>query len=274
MAGGMVDELMRRVVLGVEYAGNAFQGWQSQTHGRTVQDVLEQAIARIAGHAVRLHCAGRTDAGVHATAQVTHFDTHAERDQNSWVRGVNTFLPPEVVVRWAMEIEDTFHARYRAVARRYRYLMVNDPVRPAIMAGRVGWFHRLLDTDLMHERAQSLLGKRDFSAFRAAGCQAKSPIKILYEARVQRSGNLIALDFYANAFLHHMVRNLVGALVYVGSGRFPPEWLDEMLVSGTRDHAAPTFAADGLYLCGVDYPNEWSLPGDGRIIQLPRIPAF
>lgn len=270
----VVDVAMKRIALGVEYAGDAFLGWQSQAHGRTVQDALEQAIARIAGHPVRLHCAGRTDAGVHATAQVAHFDTRAVRPVSSWVRGVNTFLPPEVVVRWAQEVNDSFHARYRAVARRYRYLLVNDAVRPALLARRVGWFHRPLDAELMHEVAQGLLGWHDFSAFRAAECQAKSPVKILYEANVQRAGNMLAFDFYANAFLHHMVRNLVGALVYVGSGRFPPEWLQEMLLSGNRDHAAPTFAADGLYLCGVDYPDEWPLPGDGRIIQLPRIPTF
>lgn len=261
-----------RIALGVEYAGDAFQGWQSQKHGRTVQDHLEAALGQIAGHSLRLHCAGRTDAGVHATAQVVHFDTSAVRPLYGWVRGVNSQLAAPVVVRWAAEVADDFHARFCAVSRRYRYLLYNAPVRPALLAGRVGWFHPPLDEARMIEAARSLEGWHDFSAFRAAGCQAKSPVKLMHEVRVSRQGDYIMFDFWANAFLHHMVRNLVGALVYVGKGHFPPEWLAQVLAARDRSQAALTFAADGLYLCGVEYSPHWPLPGEGRIIALPRIP--
>lgn len=262
-----------RVALGVEYAGDAFEGWQSQRHGRTVQDHLEKAISEIASHPVRLHCAGRTDAGVHATVQVVHFDTASVRQSTSWVRGVNSRLASSLGVRWAVAVDDAFHARFCAVGRRYRYVLHNSPVRPALLSGRVGWFHVPLDVATMAEGAAHLEGRHDFSAFRAAGCQAKSPLKTLYSADVQRDGEFVLFDFHANAFLHHMVRNLVGALVYVGKGAHPPEWIADTLARGDRRHAAPTFAADGLYLCGVDYPPRWPLPGDGRIIALPRLPS-
>lgn len=261
-----------RIAIGVEYAGDAFEGWQSQAHGRTVQDRLEAAIGSIAGHAVRLHCAGRTDAGVHATAQVAHFDAFSERPVSSWIRGVNSHLPSSVVVRWAREVDDGFHARFCATARRYRYILHNAATRPAILAGRVGWFHLPLDVKAMGEAVCALVGQHDFSAFRAAGCQAKSPVKLMHEARVAREGDYLVFDFHASAFLHHMVRNLVGALVYVGKGRYPPWWLAELLASRDRTRAAPTFEGGGLYLCGVDYPPHWPLPGEGRIIAHPRIP--
>lgn len=260
-----------RVAIGVEYAGDAFEGWQSQAHGRTVQDVLERAIGRIAGHAVRLHCAGRTDAGVHASAQVAHFDTSASRELSSWVRGVNSYLPAAVVVRWAVTVDDGFHARFSACGRRYRYLLYNDPVRPALLCGRMGWFHPPLDLEAMQTAAVALVGRHDFSAFRAAGCQARSPVKVMHSVQVNREGRVFAFDFHASAFLHHMVRNLVGALLYVGKGRYPPEWLADALASRDRRCAAPTFPPDGLYLCGVDYPGGWPLPGDGRIIALPHL---
>lgn len=261
-----------RIALGVEYAGDAFEGWQSQRHGRTVQDHLERAIAVIAGHAIRLHCAGRTDAGVHATAQVVHFDTSATRRCGSWVRGVNTLLPPEVAVLWAVEVDDDFHARYLAHARRYRYILLNTPVRPALLARRVGWFHVPLDVSVMAEGAQYLPGRHDFTAFRAAGCQAKTPIRLMHSASVERDGDYLLFDFHANGFLHHMVRNLVGALVYIGKGAKSPEWIAEVLTQADRSLAAPTFPADGLYLCGVDYADRWPLPGNGRIIAMPRLP--
>jgi len=262
-----------RIALGVEYAGDAFEGWQSQAHGRTVQDHLETAIGAIAGHAVRLHCAGRTDSGVHATAQVAHFDTFSDRPLSGWIRGVNSRLRAPVVVRWAREVNDDFHARFCAAARRYRYILHNAPVRPALLAGRVGWFHPPLDEAAMAAAAPLLEGWHDFSAFRAAGCQAKSPVKLMHEARVRQDGDYLIFDFHANAFLHHMVRNLVGALVYIGKGRYPPAWLAEILAARDRAQAAPTFCADGLYLCGVTYPPHWPLPDDGRIIALPRVPV-
>lgn len=261
-----------RVALGVEYAGDGFEGWQSQAHGRTVQDVLEAAIARIAGHAVRLHCAGRTDAGVHASSQVTHFDTEARRSSNSWVRGVNNLLPHGVAVQWSMELDDRFHARYSACGRRYRYLLMDCPVRPAIWSRRVGWFHLPLDVERMHVAAQRLVGTHDFSAFRAAGCQAKSPVKIMHSATVRREGQLIVFDFHASAFLHHMVRNLVGALVYIGKQAESPEWIDLLLEQRDRQHAGATFSPYGLYLSGIDYPAHFQLPGNGRIIAQPCLP--
>jgi tRNA pseudouridine38-40 synthase len=263
-----------RVALGVEYAGDAFEGWQSQRHGRTVQDHLEHAIGKIAGHPVRLHCAGRTDAGVHATAQVAHFDTHVERPLSSWVRGVNSSLRVPVSVRWAVEVDDRFHARFGAMARRYRYILHNCPIKPSLLAGRVGWYHVPLDVAPMAEAIQSLVGMHDFSTFRAAGCQAKSPIKLMHEAAVGRDGDYLVFDFHASGFLHHMVRNLVGALVYIGKGHYSPEWLAQTLVSRDRSLAAPTFMAEGLYLCGVDFPPHWPLPNGGRIIALPRIPLI
>lgn len=263
---------MTRIALGIEYAGDAFCGWQSQAHGRTVQDVLEAALAAVAAEPLRLHCAGRTDAGVHASAQVVHFDTAARRPLSAWVRGVNALLPAAVVVRWAVEVDEGFHARYLATERQYRYILHNAPTRPAMLAGRVGWFHAPLDEARMAEAVACLVGTHDFSSFRAAGCQSKTPVRLMHEARVSRVGEYLLFDFRANGFLHHMIRNLVGALVYVGKGRYPAAWMAELLAARDRSRAAPTFSPDGLYLCGVSYPPRWSLPGDGRIIALPQLP--
>ncbi len=265
---------MTRVALGVEYAGDAFRGWQSQPHGDTVQDVLEAALSEIAAEPIRLHCAGRTDAGVHASTQVAHFDTSKRRPPSAWVRGVNTLLPPAVVVRWAVEVDEEFHSRFSAYERRYRYILHNAPSRPGLLAGKVGWFHHPLDVERMAEAAQCLPGWHDFSAFRTAACQGKTPIKLMREASVQRHGEYLLFDFRANGFLHHMVRNLVGTLVYIGKQSHPPSWLGELLDSGDRHAIAPTFPADGLYLCGVSYPPRWPLPGDGRIIALPQLPLI
>ncbi|MDR2031316.1 MAG: tRNA pseudouridine(38-40) synthase TruA [Azoarcus sp.] len=259
---------MARIALGIEYAGNAFEGWQSQAHGRTVQDAIEHALAAVAGETVRVAAAGRTDTGVHATAQVAHFDTAARRPATAWVRGTNAHLPPGVAIRWAVEVDERFHARFRACERSYRYVLIDAPVRPAVLAGRAGWFHRPLDEAKMAVAAHQLLGEHDFSAFRAAACQAKTPTRVMYGATVRREDGVIVFDFRANGFLHHMVRNLVGALVYVGKGARPPQWIGEVLASRAR--AAPTFAPDGLYLCGVAYPPDWPLPDGGRIIARPR----
>jgi tRNA pseudouridine38-40 synthase len=261
-----------RIALGVEYDGSVFEGWQTQPHGRSVQDALETALAEVAGAPVATVCAGRTDTGVHGTAQVVHFDAPAPRPLTAWVRGANTYLPRAAAVRWAVEVPAGFHARYAAQARRYRYVLLNQPTRPAVLAGKVGWFHAPLDEARMAAAAAALPGEHDFSAFRAAACQAKSPIRHLREARVQRLGSYVLFDFCANGFLHHMVRNLVGALVYVGKGRYPPDWLVEVLAGRERSRAAPTFAPDGLYLCGVEYGGGWSLPDGGRIIAAPPIP--
>lgn len=261
-----------RIALGVEYDGSAFAGWQSQSHANTVQDALERALAAVAGQSIRTTCAGRTDAGVHALAQVVHFDSPVARPDTAWIRGVNANLPPTVAVRWATPVVDDFHARFSARARSYRYLLLNRPVRPAILHGRVGWFHVPLDVAAMNAAADCLLGEHDFSAFRAAECQAKSPIKILQRADIRRQDDVIVFEFTANAFLHHMVRNLVGALVYVGKGRREPGWIAELLASRDRTRAAPTFDPAGLYFVGVDYGPEWQLPGGGRIMPASPFP--
>ncbi|MDY0034402.1 MAG: tRNA pseudouridine(38-40) synthase TruA [Zoogloea oleivorans] len=260
-----------RVAIGVEYAGNAFDGWQTQPGGKTVQDALERALAVIAQAPTKLVCAGRTDAGVHATTQVAHFDTVANRPLEAWVRGVNSHLPDRVGVLWAVEADEAFHARFSAESRHYRYVLLNRRVRPALMDGRVGWIHGSLDHEAMARAAECLLGEHDFTSFRAAACQAKSPVRFMHALRVHRQGDVVLFDFHANAFLHHMIRNLVGALVYVGIGRRPVEWMAEVLAVRNRTLAAPTFAPDGLYLCGVEYPQRWPLPGGGRIIAPPQL---
>jgi len=250
-----------RIALGVEYDGSAFHGWQKQPGGGTVQNALEAALSQIAGVPMDVVCAGRTDAGVHATGQVVHFDTTLERPLTAWWRGANSFLPAAVAVRWAHPVGDGFHARFSAYGRRYRYVLLNRPQRPGLWHGRAGWYHHPLDVEAMQKAATQLLGEHDFSAFRAAQCQAKSPIKTMRQADVRRIGDLIVFDFEASAFLHHMVRNLVGSLVYIGQGKHPPGWMAELLNTADRRLAAPTFAAGGLYLVGVQYEAHWALPG-------------
>lgn len=252
-----------RIALGLEYDGRAFRGWQSQRDGLTVQDALECALAEIAGSTVNTLCAGRTDAGVHATQQVVHFDTSVERPLTAWVRGVNTHLPEGVAVRWAHPVDDTFHARFSARGRRYRYVLLNRAQRPGLWHGRCGWYHGELDLERMQQAATRLIGEHDFSAFRAAECQAKSPIKQLWRADVQSRGDWLLFDFEASAFLHHMVRNLVGTLVYIGKGAHPPEWVAALLEQKDRKLAAPTFSPDGLYFRGPIYETHWGLPMDG-----------
>ena len=254
---------MSRLVLGLEYCGSAFRGWQSQAGGGTVQDALEAALAEIAGQPVATLCAGRTDAGVHATQQVVHFDAPAGRPLTAWVRGVNSHLPDGVAVRWAQPVGDDFHARFSARGRRYRYLLLNRPQRPGLWQGRVGWHHAPLDLEAMRTACGRLPGEHDFSAFRAAGCQAKSPLKRMTHAAVNQNGALFVFDFAASAFLHHMVRNLVGTLVAIGKGARPPDWIDELLAMRDRKLAAPTFSPDGLYFRGPVYEPHWGLP-DGQ----------
>ncbi|WP_428825611.1 tRNA pseudouridine(38-40) synthase TruA [Azonexus sp. IMCC34842] len=249
-----------RIALGVEYFGSGFHGWQSQLQGGTVQDALEAALGEIAGLPIGVICAGRTDAGVHASHQVVHFDAPVERPLTAWVRGVNSHLPEGVAVRWAQAVDPEFHARFSARGRRYRYLLLNRPQRPGLWAGRVGWFHGPLELGPMQEAARGLLGEHDFSAFRAAGCQAKTPVKTLWRADVRQQGSLFVFDFEASAFLHHMVRNLVGSLVYIGKGTQSPAWIDELLLARDRKQAAPTFSPDGLYFCGPIYEPHWGLP--------------
>ena len=249
-----------RIALGLEYDGSRFCGWQSQPSACAVQDAVERALSGIAGHSVRVVTAGRTDAGVHAVSQVVHFDTSSERPETAWVRGVNALLPDSVGVLWALPVADEFHARFSAQQRRYRYVLLNHPVRPALLSGRVGWYHAPLDIELMREAGAMLLGEHDFSAFRAAECQAKSPVKDLRRIEIVRKDDFILFEFCASAFLHHMVRNLVGSLIYIGKGKHPPGWMRELLASRNRVNAAPTFSAHGLYLTGVGYDAKWGLP--------------
>ena len=249
-----------RIALGVEYDGSQFFGWQSQAGGHTVQDALQAALSNIASEPIAIIAAGRTDTGVHALEQVAHFDTHAERPLSAWVRGVNSLLPKSVAVLWAHVVPDEFHARFSAQARSYSYFLINRPVRSAVQHGRVGWYHAPLDEKKMREAAKYLLGEHDFSSFRAAECQAKSPVKNLAQLDITRRGENIVFDLSADAFLHHMVRNIIGCLVYVGQGKRPPQWLREVLESRNRNQAAPTFAPDGLYLRRIQYEAKWGLP--------------
>jgi tRNA pseudouridine38-40 synthase len=259
-----------RIALGIEYDGSSFCGWQTQPAGCAAQDKLEQALAQIAGERVATICAGRTDAGVHALAQVVHFDTAAQRPESAWVRGVNALLPPALAVTWAREVSSEFHARYAARARCYRYVLLNHPVRPAADSGRAGWFHLPLDLENMRAAARLLLGEHDFSAFRSSECQARSPVRELRQLTIERQGNYVIFEVCANAFLHHMVRNIIGALVYVGKGRHAPVWMGEVLAGRDRTRAAPTFDAAGLYLARVDYDAQWGLPAMPRA-GVPRI---
>jgi len=254
-----------RVALGVEYDGSPFCGWQSQSDGLTVQDALQRALGGIAGEQadvepISVIAAGRTDTGVHAIEQVVHFDTRVERPLTAWVRGVNALLPDSIAVRWAHQVPDEFHARFSAHGRCYRYLLLNRTVRPAIYSGKVGWFHAPLDEVLMQSAAQHVLGEHDFSAFRAAECQAKSPLKHVQQLDIHRRGDMLIFDISAGAFLHHMVRNIVGCLVYVGKGKYPPDWLADVLAGRERSLAAPTFSPDGLYLRRITYEAKWGLP--------------
>ncbi len=262
-----------RIALAVEYAGGGFRGWQQQPAGGTVQDALQQALQQFARIPLHVVCAGRTDAGVHALGQVVHFDTTLDRSMYSWVRGVNTFLPATVAVRWAQRVPGDFHARSSASSRHYRYLLLNRMHRPGAWHGRVGWYHHPLDLSRMREAAAMLLGEQDFSAFRAAECQAISPVKIMQRADIQRHGDLVVLDFVASAFLHHMVRNLVGTLVAIGQGKRRPQWIGELLASRDRRLAAPTFPSAGLYLVAVNYPARWGLPASDARDLLSLLPA-
>jgi len=249
-----------KFAIGVSYCGAGMEGWQSQPSGNTVQDHLARALSKIGGEPIAVTGAGRTDAGVHASAQVAHFETSVERSDSAWVRGANSLLPDGIAVQWATAVAADFHARYSALSRTYRYVLYNHPIRPALLAGRTGWFHLPLDLERMRKAVDCLVGEHDFSAFRSAECQAKTPVRIMQSARIRASGAYFLFDFTANAFLHHMVRNIVGCLVYIGKGNQPPQWISELIAAQDRRLAAPTFSADGLYLFGVRYDARWSLP--------------
>lgn len=258
---------MQRIALGVSFNGRPFDGWQSQPSGNTVQDHLEQALARFCDQpGVNTLCAGRTDAGVHGLMQVVHFDTPLQRSEYAWVRGTNSFLPPGIAVQWAREVPSAFHARASAVARRYAYVLLESPVRPSVDNGQVGWVFRPLSQPAMQAAADVLLGEHDFTSFRASQCQAHTPVKTLRRLQISRRGAYWRFEFEANAFLHHMIRNIMGCLIAIGSGNRPPEWMAEVLAARSRDAAAPTFSPDGLYFLGPVYDAAWGLP--------ERTPAF
>jgi len=250
-----------RVVLAFEYDGRQFHGWQFQKSGvRSVEGELAKAVARVANHPVDLVCAGRTDAGVHASYQIAHFETTSVRSLRSWVMGINTALPDDIAVHWAGNGPGDFHARFSAVYRRYRYVIYNSPVRPGIQRGQVSWTFRPLDAESMHRGAQALVGEHDFSSFRAAGCQSRTPVRFLEKIAVSRKQNFVIIDVQANAFLHHMVRNIAGVLMAVGAGEKPVEWVSEVLEARDRKVAGVTAPPYGLYLVDVGYPEECGIP--------------
>lgn len=250
-----------RIAARIEYDGSGFHGWQTQREGvRTVQECIETALSRVADHPLRVVAAGRTDTGVHASAQVLHFDSPAKREMKAWVFGGNVNLPRDVAIIWAHRVEDRFHARFSARARAYRYVICNRPVRPALGRKRTSWYCRPLDVGRMAAAASHLLGEHDFSSYRALGCQAKTPVRQLYRLDVERRGDLIHFDLRANAFLHHMVRNIAGVLTTIGSGEREPDWAREVLEYRDRTRGGITAPPHGLHLVGVDYPEEFQLP--------------
>ena len=259
-----------RIALGIEYDGSRFLGWQTQPGGGTVQDALEAALSGIANEAIAVTCAGRTDRGVHARAQVVHFDTNAERPDSAWVRGVNALLPEAVAVLWSRRVAPDFHARYSALSRTYRYVLLNRQVRPALAARYAGWHHAPLEVAAMREAAAHLVGEHDFSAFRSAECQAKNPVRTLHAIEIERAGDRVEFTLRANAWLQHMVRNIVGTLAYVGKGKHPPQWVKKLLDSRDRSLAAPTFGPEGLYLESVEYDLRWNIPTTRS--QTPALP--
>ncbi len=262
----IVQPQSRRIALGIEYDGSGFCGWQMQSHGtRTVQHEIERALSIVADHGVQVVCAGRTDTGVHATGQVVHFDTHAERQTKAWVMGVNANLPDDVCVHWARPVGADFSARFSATRRSYRYVIQQRTARPALYHQRVAWVYQELDTRAMHEAAQALLGENDFSSFRSSACQSEHAMRFMQSVEVSAEGMFVYFDIRANAFLHHMVRNIVGSLIKVGTGERPASWIGELLALRDRTRAGPTAPAEGLYLVAVQYPDEYGLPDSGCI---------
>jgi tRNA pseudouridine38-40 synthase len=249
-----------RIALGIEYNGADYFGWQRQREVHSVQECVEAALSRIVNAPINVQCAGRTDAGVHATGQVVHFDSPNPRAESAWTLGMNANLPKDIAVRWAREVSDDFHARFSATARRYRYIIYNSPLRGAILGQGVSHYHQPLDAEAMHRAGQFLLGEQDFSSFRAARCQSRSPFRHVHHLNVVTHGDYVVVDIKANAFVHHMVRNIVGSLLEVGQGLQPEVWIAELLAAKDRTAAAATAKAAGLYLVEVDYPQAFELP--------------
>lgn len=248
-----------RIALVLEYDGSQYHGWQAQTGLHTVQQAVEHALSKVADSPISVVCAGRTDTGVHATNQVIHFDTDKERSIRAWIHGANSFLPKDICVRWGKELSEEFNARYSATARRYRYVIYNTAIRPALLRSNVTWQYRQLDHRLMHQAAQILLGENDFTSFRSMECQSNTPMRNVHKLQVTRMNDLVIIDITANAFLHHMVRNIAGVLIAVGSGKHPVAWVDEVLKAKDRRLGAETAPAYGLYLVQVTYPQEFAV---------------
>jgi tRNA pseudouridine38-40 synthase len=253
---------MPRIALGIEYDGSAFRGWQSQESAVGIQSVVESALAAVADHPVEVMAAGRTDAGVHALMQVVHFDTDAQRSDRAWTLGATSNLPKQISVLWARGVSDAFHARYSAQSRSYRYYILNRPIRPAIGADYVSWVREPLDADRMHRAAQLLLGEHDFTSFRAAQCQSRTPMRFVHSITVSRTAEIIELAITANAFLHHMVRNIAGVLIAIGTGERPVEWTREVLETRDRTQGGITAPPGGLYLTAVRYASALQLPSE------------
>lgn len=248
-----------RIALVVEYDGSRYHGWQAQAGLHTVQQSVETALSKVADCPVAIVCAGRTDTGVHATNQVIHFDCDKVRAIRAWIHGVNSYLPKDICIKWGKEVSEEFHARYSALSRRYRYVIYNGAIRPALMRSSVTWQYRQLDHRLMNQAAQSLLGENDFTTFRSVECQSKTPMRNIHQLQVTRSGDLVIIDVTANAFLHHMVRNIAGVLIAVGSGKHPTTWVDEILKAKDRKLGAETAPPYGLYLVQASYPQQFGL---------------
>lgn len=257
-----------RIALGIEYNGHNFYGWQYQEGLATVQGALQEALGKVANENIFLHCAGRTDANVHALGQVVHFDTHAKRHIDAWIWGVNAHLPPSIAVRWARQVDYHFHARFTAVARRYRYVIFNHPIRPAILSTRATWHYYPLDIDRMRDAAAYLIGEQDFSSFRSSQCNSKTPMRNVTDFVIERRGDFVIFEIEANAFLHHMVRNIAGSLMKIGAGMKEPVWMREVLAAKSRRAAAETAPADGLYLIKVRYPEPYIFPQNDQLFLI------
>jgi len=261
--------IKQRIVLGIEYNGSLFSGYQLQAHGtRTVQGELEKALSKVANEAIRLTCAGRTDTGVHATGQVVHFDTAMQRELKAWMLGGNTNLPRDISIHWVRQVNENFSARFSAISRSYRYILYNRKARSAVFQQNVAWSYGEYDEDAMNAAAQLLLGEHDFSAFRSSKCQASHAIRVMQNINVKRQGDYIILDIKANAFLHHMVRNIMGTLMVIGRGEQSIEWMQDILQGQDRKCAGMTASAAGLYLVNVEYPEEYGLPDSGWVPSL------
>jgi len=256
-----------RIALGITYNGSAYHGWQRQIGLSSIQQKIEDAVSRVANHRVQLQCAGRTDTGVHATGQVAHFDTYVEREPHAWILGTNTYLPNAISIEWAQEMPGEFHARHKAIQRRYTYIICNTRIRSGLLPQQFTWVHPLLDENKMAEGAKFLIGEHDFTSFRAVGCQAKTPIRTLTKLTVMRENTFIILSLEANAFLHHMVRNIAGSLIAVGHGKYPPEWIAEVLDARNRRKGSVTAPPYGLYFTGVSYEPPFTLPPE-KSLQL------